>query len=200
MILNLHSRAVTRATTTPGSLSRPHLSPRTTHRISLDQFHRLGSVRHFEVRRVVSGSKNGKQATSHNDGPSRVAQVTPQLPPSVPLLRYSRKPVHVEGSQSKVEEWLSNLILPPDTYYDRFSAALTGTDAGGLPTAEKLVFRWSDRLPKVSTRVWSDPDGKRRISECTSEFSMPLLGLRKVISYGHDTVRSIMLDSEAFRG
>jgi hypothetical protein len=170
--MNFNSRVVTRATTAPGRLLGPRFSPTPTHDTKSNQFYRLGSVRHFKIRHVVTNNKK-EPAASRNDTFHQEQISGPQ--------RYSRQTLDVE-------DWRSNLILPPDAYWDRWRTALKDIDDGGLRTAESFVERWSDGRPDLSIRVGNGTNGERKIFECTSEFSMPLLGLRKVVSYGHDKV------------
>jgi hypothetical protein len=152
-------RTVVRTTHLSGGYLGPCISPRTTHGKNLYRFYQFGPVRQFNIRRVITKKKPSetiaiqtasntvvrktsveKQVTAPNDD-SLEGQV------SAPL----RTIQHTNGSGTRVEHvnirnWRSNLILPPNTYFDKWSSALRELDAGGLQTAEAFVGRWSDRV------------------------------------------------------
>jgi hypothetical protein len=188
-------RTVIRAANASGNSLGPCFSPRTTLGRSLYQFHQLVPVRQFNIRRVITKKKSSEATTTQNASNTVVSKTFVEkqaIAPADNLLEGQlsaplRTIQHTNGSGTRLEHvnirnWRSNLILPPNTYFDKWSSALRELDAGGLQTAEAFVGRWSDGLPKTSFR------GGRRLIECTSEFSMPLLGLRKVVSYGRDRV------------
>jgi hypothetical protein len=193
MSLSLHTAS--RTTNVSGGFLGPCLSPRTTLGRSLYQLHQLVPVRQFNIRRVITKKKSSEATTTQHASSAIISKTFVEnqaIAPADKLLEGHlstplRTVQHTNGSGSRLEHvnirnWRSNLILPPKTYFDKWSSALRELDAGGLHTAEAFVGRWSDGLPKTSFR------GGRRLIECISEFSMPLLGLRKVVSYGRDRV------------
>lgn len=184
--MSFSPRAMTRATTASGKLSRLYLSPETTQASNLCRSHRLGPVRYFKIRRVVTNNTVvGTEGTLPNYGP---------LKKTGQALRRDSRPTPNSGTSvesaehTDADRWRSNLILPPDTYWDRWITSLTENDAGGLLTAEMFVARWNDVPPEISVHVRKEVTGTRRIYACVSEFSLPLLGLRRVVSYGNNRV------------
>ncbi|KEQ69141.1 hypothetical protein M436DRAFT_67556 [Aureobasidium namibiae CBS 147.97] len=83
-----------------------------------------------------------------------------------------------------VEEWRANLILPTHAYWHKWTKALRDSDPGGLLTARKFVERWCDCQPGTAFEVKEQTNGRIKVFECISEVHVPLLGLRKVVSYG----------------
>jgi hypothetical protein len=184
--MSFSSRAVIRATTASGRLPRPYLSPRTTQASNLCRSHRLGPVRFFKIRRVViNNTVAEKEVTLPNYGP---------LKETGQALRRDSRPTPNSGTSvesakhTDADRWRSNLVLPPDSYWDKWRTSLTENDPGGLLTAEKFVRRWNDIPPETDVHVRKEVTGTRRIYACVSEFSLPLIGLRKVVSYGNNTV------------
>jgi hypothetical protein len=184
--MSFSSRAVIRATTASGKLSRLYLPPGTTQASNLYRPHRLGPVRYFKIRRVVTNNTlAGTEVTLPNYGPPKETG---------PALRRKSRPTPNSGTSAESAEhinadrWRSNLILPPDTYWDKWRTSLTENDAGGLLTAEKFVARWNDIPPETDVHVRKEVTGMRRIYACVSEFSLPLIGLCKVVSYGNNRV------------
>ncbi|KAG9563531.1 hypothetical protein KCU71_g6618, partial [Aureobasidium melanogenum] len=156
--------------------------------------HQLGTVRHLNIRHVITQRK-----------PSEVTNIERSFPKKTVVHRHPRKEATVPHSDPSdertsaalqhhkrldrisVNKWRSNLILPPDAYWQKWENALKPSDAGGLDTALMFVDRWKDALPKSSFRVRRHEfSNTGSIFECTSHVSLALLGVRTVVSYGYN--------------
>jgi hypothetical protein len=184
--MSFRFRAVSRTVNASGSFLGSCLSPRKTHCGSLYQLHQLVPVRQFNIRRVITKKPSETIATqTASDIVVRKPFIEKQASAPLRYIQYTN-----DLERFDVEKWLSSLVLPRDTFWDKWSAALAQKDAGGLRTAEMFAERWQDEQLETSLRV-GKPDysnGGRKVFECTRSLSMPLLGVRTVVSYGYTTV------------
>jgi hypothetical protein len=202
-------RAVSRTVTATRTLLVPCLSPRTTTRgRNLYKFHQSGPARQYNIRHVItkktpSGIINTSTASDAVISKTSVKEQAAALNDdslegqvSAPL-RYIQHTKYLGANVENVivDEWRSNLILPSAAFWEKWSAELTETDAGGLRTAEKFTERWQTEKLEMHIRTvkLDGSNGGRRIFQCTKSLSLPLLGVRTVVSYGYTKVRLRLL-------
>jgi hypothetical protein len=202
-------RAASRTANATRTLLGPCLFPRITiHGTKLYKFPQSGPVRQYNLRHVITKKKPseitntlsasgavvrkpvvGRQATAPNDD-SLEGQV------SAPLryIQHTDRPgANLEDVD--VDEWRSNLILPPDAFWEKWSVGLTKNDAGGLRTAEKFAERWQNGQLEMRFRTarLDGSNNSRKKLQCTRTLSSPLFGVRTVVSYGYTKVRLRLL-------
>jgi len=194
----LLSRAVARTT---AGLPRPQVLPGTTYIAGCYRCHRLDSVRQFNIRAVTVTEGPYKsipkptpsfQALLRDEWSKEQATV-----PAGDLLHFTPRQGASVDSVKIVEKWRSGLILPPGEYWNKWTALLKDYEVGGLLTAQKFVQRWCDRQPETAIHVREETKGETKISQCTFEVPVPMLGLRRVISYGCSRVSLRLLGSRA---
>jgi hypothetical protein len=106
---------------------------------------------------------------------------------SNPLIR--KVPNLTKFDDLDVQHWLKCISMPPASYWDAWREALEVVDKGGLATAKKFLYRWADSIKMSFHRQQREiSDGECEVFACTAHFEMPLLGIRKVVSYGYTAV------------
>jgi hypothetical protein len=202
-------RAVSRTVTATRTLLVPCLSPRTTTLgINLYQFHQSGHIRQYNIRHVItkktpSGITNtstvsnaviGKTSVTEQAATSHDNYLEGQVSAPLQYIQHTILPgAYLE--QYDIDEWRSNLILPPDTFWEKWRVELLENDAGGLRTAEKFTERWQNGQLETHIRTAKlvNSNGARKIFQCTRSPSLPLFGVRKVVSYGYTKVNLRLL-------
>lgn len=164
--------------------------------------HQPRTVRHLNIRHVITERKPSKATTTKRSLPRKtVVDRHPERDATVshdnPLdKRTSAAALHQHNRLDRinVNKWRSNLVLPPDTYWKKWKNALKDSDAGGLDTALMFVDRWKDALPKsIFHKKRHEFSDTGFIYECTSHCSLAVLGVRTVVSYGYNKVRLKLL-------
>lgn len=200
-MINICSRAICRKASLSSGARGSSVLRSTTLDTRAHQFHHLGTVRHLNIRHVITQKKPSEMATTkkstpranHNDQSPK--QHSPEFKSSSSEKRdkaaLQHHDIHSLG-RIDADKWRSNLVLPPDAFWKKWRSALRPFDAGGLDTAVAFVDRWKLELPKISfaARKHDFPTADRKhVFQCTSQISLALLGVRKVVSYGYSKVR-----------
>lgn len=166
----------------------------------------LGTVRHLNIRHVITQRKPSKDTTIERSLPQKTInsrkparQATVPYDNSLDKRASAALQHHKRLDRVNVNKWRSDLVLPPDAFWKKWENALNPSDAGGLDTALRFVDRWQDASTKSSFRVerheFSDTGS---IYECTSHASLALLGVRTTVSYGYSKVRLRLLEHHAY--
>ncbi|KAH0261604.1 hypothetical protein KCU91_g13913, partial [Aureobasidium melanogenum] len=135
----------------------------------------LGTVRHLNIRHVITQRKPSKDTTIERSLPqktinSRKPARQATVPYDNPLDKRTSAALqhHKHLNRVNVNKWRSDLVLPPDAFWKKWENALNPSDAGGLDTALRH---------EISNTGF--------IYECTSHASLALLGVRTTVSYGY---------------
>ncbi|KAH0369241.1 hypothetical protein KCU65_g3451, partial [Aureobasidium melanogenum] len=147
----------------------------------------------LNIRRVITQRKPSEDTTTERNPPKKTIgdrnparKATP--PPGDPSDKRTLAALqhHKNLDRTDVNKWRSDLVLPPDAFWNKWKNALSPSDAGGLDTALRFVDRWTDALNKSSFRVNPHEfSSTGSILECTSHASLALLGVRTTVSYGY---------------
>ena len=193
------ARVVTLATTASGRLSRSRILPGTTYGTGFYLSHRLDTVRQFNIRAAAIPKDSFKTTPSFQTLLKDAWSEEQATVPAGDLSQFKPEQGASVNSVKVVEEWRSSLVLPSDEFLNKWAALLQDYDTGGLLTAQKFVERWCDCQPETTFHVREETKGDIKISQCTFEVPVPILGLRKVISYGCSRVSLRLLSSRACR-
>jgi hypothetical protein len=185
------------------------LPPRTTtHGTKLYKFYQSGLVRQYNIRHVITKKKSSEITNTSIVSDAGISKTSVKEQAAAPdndhleeqvsaPLRYIQH-TNWPGANLEdvdVDEWRSNLILPPDEFWEKWSVELTENDAGGLRTAEKFAERWQNGQLEMHIRTarLDGSNGGRRVFQCTRTLSLPLFGARTVVSFGYTKVRLRLL-------
>ncbi|KAK6003726.1 hypothetical protein QM012_009497 [Aureobasidium pullulans] len=160
----------------------------------IHQSHQPGTVRHLNIRRVVTKKKPSEGSTIKKSiSESTISNQVPEEKATVSQHdRAEKRSLAVEYhhylGRIDVDKWRSRLVLPPDTYWEKWRHSLKTFDAGGLDTAVVFVERWKDTQPRIkfiAKNLVSPDAGHKRVFACIAQISLALLGVREVVSYGY---------------